>query len=119
MLSLPRKGPHCLAPIYSDLLMVKAIFSLVQDLLRGILEVKPSYHMVWPSLMMTATAILFSLIRFNYSYLTFTHSTSSSSESINNLNEGISTFKGITASIPYTNIYGVAPIEVRTLVQYA
>ena len=53
MLSLPRKGPHCLAPIYSDLLMVKAIFSPVQDPLRGILEVKPSYHMVWPSLMMT------------------------------------------------------------------
>jgi len=51
--------------------------------------------------------ILFSLIRFNCSYLTFAHSTSSSSKSINTLNEGISTSKGITASIPiYQRIRG-------------
>jgi len=35
-------------PIYSDLLLVKAILSSVQDLLRGILKVEPSYHMIWP-----------------------------------------------------------------------
>jgi hypothetical protein len=52
MLSLPCKGPYCLASIYSDLLLVKAIFSSVQNLLHGILEVGPFYHMIWSSVMM-------------------------------------------------------------------
>jgi len=37
--SSPYKGPHSSAPIYSDLFLIKDIFSSIQDLLYGILEV--------------------------------------------------------------------------------
>jgi len=33
--------------------------------------------------------------------------------------EGISTSNGTTASISYTKEYGVAPVEVLTVIQYA
>jgi hypothetical protein len=44
---------------------------------------------------------LFLLIKFNYSNLSFAHSNLSSSASFKTLNDRISTFKGITAYIPY------------------
>ncbi|MED6202202.1 hypothetical protein PIB30_102982, partial [Stylosanthes scabra] len=52
---------------------------------------------------------------FNCSYRAFTHSDSSNSASIRTLRDGISTSIGVTASIPYTNENGVAPVLDRML----
>jgi len=62
---------------------------------------------------------LFSSMRFSWSNRAWTQSASSNCVSINTLREGISTSKGRTTSIQYTNENGVAPVDVRTEVRYS
>ena len=61
----------------------------------------------------------FSSIMFNCSCQEGAHLTSDSSVCDKILRDGISTFARRMASMPYTNEYKVAPVEVRTEVRYA
>ena len=68
----------------------------------------------WPNLLVVRH---FSSSKFNCSNLIVVHSDSSHSESFKILSNGISIYKGVIAFTPYTKAYGVAPMEVQTVVR--